>query len=213
MSEIKILLLTDTVNHEGETQLITKFFENGLDILHIRKPNMSRSKLEAYIQEIPEKFWGQIVIHGYFELAIKYKLRGIHASKSKRKSKFFKWVRLPYLRLKMPSLQVSTSFHHLASLYEETTPYDYVFLSPIFDSISKSGYQSGFSHQNLAMAVQRSKFKIMALGGVELDKIESLSEMKFHGAVLSGVIWQSENKLEVFKAIRLKVYDLIRKPV
>lgn len=205
---LKLLVLSSAKDDPSEPMFISQFLEHGLDVFHLRKPDFSAKKIEDYIQQIPRRFWGNIVIHSHFHLAKKYNLLGIHPGKSKRRSWWFRNIRLPLLRFFNPRLQITTSFYHLSSLYEEKFPYDYVFLSPIFDSISKSGYQSGFSHYNLPAAINKSQYKVMALGGIELDKLEFVKKCHFAGVVLSGVLWQNENKLEIFKAIRHKIIEL-----
>ena len=208
--DLKIIILTDSKNIPGETEIITKCFENGLDLLHIRKPSFSKQQMENYLSEIPRKYWDQIILHTHFQLAIKYNLRGIHVGKRSRKNKLLTKLRIWYMRFKKPEMIICTSFHHLASLFEETTHYDYVILSPIFDSISKSGFQSGFSHHNLDITIKRSPYKVVALGGVEESRVEQVLKMKFEGMMLSGIIWQSQNKFEEFLKVRNKL-TLIQK--
>lgn len=205
---LKLLVLSNSKKDPDEPVYVTQFLEHGLDVFHLRKPDFSSREMDEYINQIPARFWGNIVIHSHYHLVKKYNLLGIHLGKTKRRSWFFKKFRLPYMRLTNPKLQVTTSFHHLASLYEETYPFDYVFLSPIFDSISKSGYQSGFSHHNIASAINRSHFKIMALGGIEIDKLEFVKNSHFAGVVLSGVLWQNENKIGIYNEIRHKIIEL-----
>ena len=72
--------------------------------------------------------------------------------------------------------------------------YDYLFLSPIFDSISKNGYRSGFSDEALQEASDMGIIdeKVIALGGVTLDKIAYLKKMKFGGVAMVGGIYNME---------------------
>lgn len=205
---LKLLVLSNSKNDPDEPVYVTQFLEHGLDVFHLRKPDFSSRQMEDYINQIPARFWGNIVIHSHYHLAKKFNLLGIHLGKTKRRSWVFKNLRLPLMRLFNPKLQITTSFHHLASLYEETFAFDYVFLSPIFDSISKSGYQSGFAHHNIGAAINRSHYKIMALGGIELEKIDFVKKSHFAGVVLSGVIWQNENKFQIYNDIRHKIMEL-----
>ena len=103
--------------------------------------------------------------------------------------------------MRKPNLHISTSFSNLSNLYEEGSKFNYVFLSPVFDSISKSGYQGAFNHHNLAIALAKTNQNVLALGGVQLENVEKIKALGFKGMVLSGIIWQSENKVEIFKEI------------
>jgi thiamine-phosphate pyrophosphorylase len=71
--------------------------------------------------------------------------------------------------------------------------YDYLFLSPIFNSISKQGYLSGFSHDELVRAYEEGIIdrKVVALGGVRFDKIEYLKGLGFGGAAMIGALYNT----------------------
>ena len=65
-------------------------------------------------------------------------------------------------------------------------------LSPIFDSISKRGYRSAFSADDIAAAhkVGLIDERVMALGGITFDKITEIKEMGFGGAMILGDAWK-----------------------
>ena len=64
-----------------------------------------------------------------------------------------------------PPLTISTAFHDLSQLQHDYGALSYAFLSPIFDSISKTGYEAAFDHKDLAHSVPRSAVPLVALGG------------------------------------------------
>jgi thiamine-phosphate pyrophosphorylase len=198
----KLAILSNPKKFENEQEIIKRLFECGLKIFHLRKPDLSTREMKQYIQEIPAQYHNRIVIHSHYELALKLGLKGIHISKRRRKKRFYTWVRTFIFRLKRPDLHISTSFNNLSSLFEDTASYSYVFLSPVFDSISQSGYQGAFSHHNLKIALTKTRHQVLALGGINPNNIEKLTEMGFTGAVLSGFIWESNDPVEAFKACR-----------
>ena len=102
------------------------------------------------------------------------------------------------------------SFHSLKEIEEYQGKYNYALLSPIFDSISKIGYKSNFDLQEVKSFLQRRR-NIIALGGVDEDKIETVRELGFAGVALLGAIWQSENPIEKFKRILRSCSEVIRK--
>ena len=69
--------------------------------------------------------------------------------------------------------------------------YDYLFLSPIFDSISKVGYKSGFNDEELLNASVDGIIdeRVIALGGVTFDKIPYLKELHFGGVAMIGGLY------------------------
>ena len=106
---------------------------------------------------------------------------------------------------------VSRSCHSIAELSQYSSVCDYMFLSPIFDSISKSGYASRFSLEEIRrrivagsdvatarMDVMSSDGncrsvdwgRVFALGGVCPDNIRLLEEAGFGGAAVLGCIWE-----------------------
>ena len=190
---------------DGETEIVKELFDSGLETFHLRKKNASTRQIEDYINTIPRKYWSRIVLHSHYSLAIKYNLKGIHLNRGFKKQKFVYWIKLFYYRFKRPNLQVSSSFNNLSSLYNDDNNYDYVFLSPVFDSVNKNGYQSSFSQHNLAVALMKSKHKTMALGGIQPNRFDSIKEMGFAGMVLSEALWNSENSVEMFKSAIAKL--------
>ena len=100
-------------------------------------------------------------------------------------------------------------FHSLEELKAHKEKYDYAFLSPIFDSISKVGYKS--SHE-LHELTQKELMKIsvisgktiIALGGIDEDKIATCREIGFAGVAVLGALWNSKNPVEKFKRIKEK---------
>ena len=71
--------------------------------------------------------------------------------------------------------------------------YDYVFMSPIYDSISKVNYYSTYTAEELREA-QRAKIidsKVMALGGINEDNLLEIKDFGFGGAVVLGDLWLS----------------------
>ena len=93
-------------------------------------------------------------------------------------------------------------FHSVEELKNCREQYEYAFLSPVFDSISKESYKSNFSLDELEEAVKGKN--IIALGGIDEDKIETVREIGFAGVAVLGAIWQSNNPLEQFLIFKEK---------
>lgn len=64
--------------------------------------------------------------------------------------------------------------------------YDYLTLSPIYDSISKEGYKSSFERKDLENEIRNLPIDVIALGGVTPDKFEELKAIGFAGAAMLG---------------------------
>ncbi len=90
---------------------------------------------------------------------------------------------------------VSRSCH---SLEESRGAADYVFISPVFDSISKAGYTAAFSLDELRGKVDS---RCIALGGVEPCRLSQVADAGFGGAALLGYIWRDFSISELDKRI------------
>jgi len=95
-------------------------------------------------------------------------------------------------------------FHSLKELEEYPMKYEYALLSPVFNSISKEGYKSAYDLKELEKCIKGRKEKIIALGGIDGDKIEKVKEIGFSGIALLGAIWLNKDPVRSYKKIREK---------
>ncbi len=187
-----LVVISSARNEINETTEVVKMFESGLENFHIRKPKMSRGLLSDYIKRFPEEYRNRLVLHSYHGLAHQYKLGGIHLSRSHRKRgkmyHFGVWTRKRF----NPDLIITRTFHKLTDVTSDKRAYSYAFLSPVFDSISQSSLSAGFSRRALLILTPQANQPIYALGGISIDKLESVAENGFHGAALHGCLWESD---------------------
>ena len=80
--------------------------------------------------------------------------------------------------------------------------FSYVFLSPIFNSISKSNYQGRFGNSNFDVILKKVNQNVFALGGVDTDKVDLVFDMGFSGMAVHGAIWESEDPVGKFAEIK-----------
>jgi len=177
---MKIIIITLPDFFEREAFFINKFFADGLETLHLRKPKARFSDYERLIQQIDSYYHNRIVVHDYFELALKYSLKGVHLnSRNPKKPEGFLGT-------------VSKSLHSSLEVESEKDKFDYVSLSPIFDSISKQGYNSKFSIQELKKLKNKGVIddKVYALGGVTFENLSIVESLGFGGAMILGAAWK-----------------------
>lgn len=194
-----LLLISSPWFLPHEHRVLGELFEAGLTTLHLRKPGASRSEVEAYLQAVPTEFHGRIMLHQHHDLARDYALQGLHLPAATRE----KWSGTP-----APGQHLSTSFHSLEELSRHRRRYHHVFLSPIFNSISKAGYSAAFPPQDLQAALSRwagrrgYRPQVIALGGIDASTLGSARELGFTGAAALGAIWQHPNPVAVFRELR-----------
>ncbi|MGM9759545.1 MAG: thiamine phosphate synthase [Parabacteroides sp.] len=175
----QLILITTPEAYPDEAAIVTRLFEEGLQRLHLRKPAYTRQELAGWLKEIPESFHSRIVLHDHFELADTFSVGGLH------------------LNSRHPEAPVgytgtlSRSCHSLQEVQAHLPHCSYLFLSPIFDSISKEGYGSGFSLESLHEAARQGLItpQVIALGGMESRTIPLLRPLPFGGCAFLGAIW------------------------
>ena len=75
---MKLIVITKPTFFIEEDKIITALFEEGLDILHLRKPETAAMYSERLLTLIPEKYHRYIVTHEHFYLKEEFGLMGIH---------------------------------------------------------------------------------------------------------------------------------------
>jgi thiamine-phosphate pyrophosphorylase len=197
---MELIVVSSPHKKEGEVTDIIRMFDAGLSHFHIRKPNFSRKELKDYIEQIPVKYRRRLVLHTNHSFAINYKLGGIHISKKHRKKSLALWFKILRYKIAIPNLIVTRTCHKLGDLLNDNRHYTYVFLSPVFDSISVNSLSAGFSMRGLKNTILQSKKRVYAMGGIEPSNFKTIAEIGFHGAALLGYIWHhTENRVEAFQ--------------
>jgi thiamine-phosphate pyrophosphorylase len=205
---MKIVVISQSKVIEDEHKIITQLFEAGLGTLHVRKPRLRTKQLIEYLDKIPHQFHNRIIVHSHHNLASKYNLLGVHYTRLHLEPNFRNWWREKKLSFIKRKLIRTSSHNKLASLYDERDiEYDYVFLSPIFDSITGK-YQSGFYEDSIKAAVQKTGLKIVARGGIDITRIEKVNELGLYGLALYSCLWNSQDPLQEFLKIMHRCEEL-----
>ena len=167
--------VTRETNFPGEHQFIENLFKKAeIDFLHVRKPSFSEKELALFLEKFDENILKHIKIHDHFQLVKCFNIGGVHLNS-----------RNPECRFDVNSLSISL---HQPIWPENPERFDYMFLSPIYDSISKKGYKSAFDLEKLSPLIKGKR--IIALGGVSPDKFRELQQAGFLGAAMSGFLWK-----------------------
>lgn len=194
---MRVLVISPAENVEEETSTLIKLFEAGLNTFHVRKPEMDYSEYVSYLKKIPREYHHNLVLHSHYELKEDFEIKGIHVKEGAQRS-----------FLDFSSLTQSASIHSLDNITPWHLERDYLFLSPIFDSISKKGYTSNFDQVELKNEMQKrssflSQIPLIALGGINPENVAQVKEMPFQGAALLGSLWNtsSHQAVENFKNV------------
>jgi thiamine-phosphate pyrophosphorylase len=196
---MEIIVITQPNNTINEVELIHQLFNDGLMKLHLRKPNCSCDEVRQLIQQINVIHHPKIVIHQYPELLNEFNVAGFHITQ------FYKNKIESIRQIIKPNQSLSISCHSFDEI-QQLSNFDYYFISPVFNSISKKGYESNFSIAEIETGLIKNKDKkIVALGGINKGNVSRINALKFSGAAILGGLWQAENKTEEWKKIILAV--------
>ncbi|WBL22252.1 thiamine phosphate synthase [Zunongwangia sp. HRR-M8] len=179
---------------ENEEFQLKSILDAGLEILHIRKPKVSFEVLKSWLEKFEAEYRCKMVLHQHHELAREFGLKGIHLPEYFR-TNLKENVDDYITSFQQEKFKVSTSVHQKEML-SEISNFDYCFLSPVFNSISKTGY-SGKKFQ-----VNDLQQQVIALGGIDSEKISAIRKMGFSGAAVLGAVWQQENPIKSFIKIK-----------
>lgn len=180
---MKLILLTSTEFFVEEDKILTTLFEEGLDTLHLRKPNSEPVFCERLISLIPKEFHSRIVVHDHFYLCDEFDLMGIHLNRRHPEAP---------LNYKGPITRTCYAIDEIEQYKQDC---QYIFLRNIYDSISEPTNKASFKPEELKEATRKGIIdkKVIAEGGVSLERIAELRNMAFGGVVIRGDLWKRFN--------------------
>jgi thiamine-phosphate pyrophosphorylase len=173
-ADFKVIVITPEQIVHDEAQRIAELLDSGaVWRVHVRHPRASAAEISLLLSGIPSSLHSRISLHDCHALAAEYPGVGVHLNQRNGD---------------LPAVDtvVSRSCHSLDEAKDALGYADYVTLSPIYNSISKSGYMSAFNVSDISLHGER----IFALGGVMPDKFSELQAAGFAGAALLGFVWR-----------------------
>ncbi len=181
-----------------EATIMNNLFDEGLGILHIRKPGVAIDEIRWLIHKIRPQYHHRISLHPYHELARDFGIKRLHYTETNRKEMSAE----VFIKLKAENYILSTSIHQVQDYNSLPTVFDYTFFGPVFNSISKPGYTAVIA-DDFIFPVRANHSKAIAIGGINATNILKVKEMRFNGAAVLGMIWQKPGEsILQFKALQ-----------
>ena len=180
---MKLIIMTKSTFFVEEDKILATLFEEGMDNLHLYKPNAEPMYSERLLSLLSEDFYKKITVHNHFYLKQEYNLAGIH---------------LDTMTESLPSgykgtfSRTCTDIEQLKELKKKT---NYVFLKNIFDGIEAPQQKASFTLNQLEYAANKGLIdkKVYACGGMTLENIRFAKELGFGGVVICGDLWNKFN--------------------
>lgn len=209
----------------GEIQLLEQLLDAGLTRLHIRKPDLAPAALNTLLEQLAPRWASRLVLHGPRELAAQYGIPQLHGSvefsNGQGRSGGGPFVggalapasigatpppaasNPPGASIGAPPA-ISTSVHSWEEFKALPHGLAYAFISPLFDSISKPGYNAN------STLLQPPSGPLpcppVGLGGISAGTIGTMIRQGWTGAAVLGYIWDAPQE-------SLKRYEQLKKSI
>ncbi|MBL8994100.1 MAG: thiamine phosphate synthase [Spirochaetia bacterium] len=196
-SESPLVVFTHPEILRGEGEALTVLFENGLEILHFRKPGLGKEETRQLLSTLPEKWLERIVLHDHHELTGEVAVGGIHFNHRNP---------VPEKTPASGQLHFSVSAHSFEEIPNFPEWIDEVVFAPVFPSISKKEYRPAYSADEMRSGVAESKARthqqyievilekdhhllFTGLGGISEGNLHLVFELGFDRAAVLGTLW------------------------
>ena len=181
--QLIVISYPDTIANEA--RLINQLFENGLTRFHLRKPGYDAGQMAGLLEQIDEQYHHYIALHQHHVIAQDFGIKRLHFTEQHRENTSREKLALLFHQ----GYILSTSVHEIAAL-QTLSWFDKAFFGPVFNSISKPGYQAKWP-DSFSLNKQDMQLDIIALGGIELSNLSKIKAMNFDGAAVLGTIWNN----------------------
>ncbi len=164
-----------------EAKTITAILDSGWDMVHLRHPAATVKDMRRIIEAVPQRLHRKLRLHGHFSLTDEFNLGGLHLNS-----------RCPNPPANY-SGTLSLTCHSPEQVAEAAAAgkHDYVILSPVFDSVSKQGYNAAFSPEDIRRATSCG-VPVVALGGVTPARLHEIEADGFSGYAVLGYLSQAQ---------------------
>jgi thiamine-phosphate pyrophosphorylase len=180
---MKLIIMTKATFFVEEDKILTTLFEEGLENLHLYKPESEPIYSERLLTLLSDDYYKRITVHDHFYLREEYGLRGIHLNNATDE------LPIGYRG------NVSRTCHSTSELKEAKKNSNYVFLKTIFDSQSNPKDKQTLTEEELRDASRKGLIDkhVYAMGGITLENIRQIRDLGFGGVVICGNLWNRFN--------------------
>lgn len=190
-----MIVITSPIQIANEINTIHALFENGLELLHIRKPDFLATEMKTFVSKIKRTFRHRLVLHSHHQLALELGIDRIHFTEKNRVETYEESLE----NWKKSGHTLSTSIHQMSDFEALSSVFDYAFFGPVFESISKPNYASNLDFKKELEQRKNYKTAVIALGGITSENIKTALAFGFDDVALLGSIWNNNHSIENFK--------------
>ncbi len=193
-----IVVISNPEPVANEASSINQLFDEGLSVLHLRKPEGTEHEITTLLQEIHPTHYSKIALHSCHHLANHFGIHRLHFNELNRKS----LNEEAFSVLTKEGIVLSTSIHGVDEYNDISDAFEYAFLGPVFDSISKKDYKA-LEENKRSLTHRKKPVKLIALGGINPINCTTPFEWGFDGIAVLGALWNERNHMiRNFKTIQ-----------
>lgn len=166
---MKLVLMSTPHFFVEEHHILTALFDEGLEMVHLNKPNSEPVFCERLLSLLPESYRKLIVTHDHFYLQNEYELKGIHLTeRNSQKPEHCKGI-------------VSCTCDSVEDIAQVKKEMDHILFNATDVDLSLL----------LKDSAKRKLIdkKVYATGDIDLDNAEQIADFGFGGIVLQSAIW------------------------
>lgn len=195
---MEIVVISNPTDIPNEANLINELFDAGLHYFHLRKPAGTQKEITHLLTQIKSDYLSHISLHQHHEIAKEFNIKRLHFNESERTQLTNEELN----DLRTLNYCISTSVHSTDDFELLNENFNYAFIGPVYDSISKKDYKA--SSEICSFKSLKKELPLpFAIGGITANKIHEIREKGFKGVGLLGTIWQEpENALKNFISIK-----------
>lgn len=175
---MKLVIQTQPTFFVEEDKIISALFDEGMDILHLRKPDSEPIYSERLLSLLPNEYYNKINVHQHYYLKQEYDLHGIHIDNPDQP------VPEGYRR------HITRSTSRISDLKDMKKQCDYVMLHSLFDSLHDNT-RASLTIKEMEDARDNGLIDrhVYALGGMSYENIKMAKELGFGGVCICGDLW------------------------
>ncbi len=196
--EPPLLLITDRKQaRSGLVEIAEDAFAMGCRWLSVREKDLSTFEQIALVTEIKARAraWNaRVTLHGVPADALAAKADGVHlrAGSAAEKAR----------NMLGPDALIGLSVHKIEEVKNiDPNIVDYVILGPVFETISKPGYESTLGLDGFCMIAAVSSVPVIAIGGVDRDRGPLILKHGAVGLAVMGGVMRADDPADETRAI------------
>ena len=188
---LQVYLITDFMR-VGKSRFLgalEEALQGGVGSLQLREKSMDPKdllKLALEVKSLVHRYDAKLFINDRADVAVMAGADGVHLTEAS--------VQASEVKNNFPDLIIGVSTHSLEGAHlAETQGADFITFSPIYETPSKTSYGPPQGLDKLLQVTQSVRLPVLALGGINLNRVPECLE---HGAIGVSVIsdiWDSKD--------------------